>query len=197
MSFKKVLTQEETNDIVNKLKSGLTINHLRNVTGYGTFRLKEILKNAGLALSNDRSHKGRITKAFENIFIESSKTGNATVVKSIKQHNLIPHATCYHCGLAEWLNGKLTLELDHINGNNRDHRLDNLRFLCPNCHSQTSTYKGKGINNGKVKVSDAALIRALKETPNIRQALIQVGLSPKGGNYNRAHQLNSIYNRVL
>lgn len=39
----------------------------------------------------------------------------------------------------------LTLQLDHINRVNNDHRLTNLRFLCPNCHSQTDTYAGKNM----------------------------------------------------
>ena len=43
----------------------------------------------------------------------------------------------------EWLNQKLILQLDHINGTHDDNRLENLRFLCPNCHSITDTYAGK------------------------------------------------------
>ena len=47
------------------------------------------------------------------------------------------------CGVSEWMGKPITLELDHINGNNSDHRIENLRMLCPNCHSQTSTHRFK------------------------------------------------------
>lgn len=42
-----------------------------------------------------------------------------------------------------WNNRPLTLQLDHINGNRKDNRLENLRFVCPNCHSQTDTFSGR------------------------------------------------------
>lgn len=48
---------------------------------------------------------------------------------------------CGECGISEWNNKPLTIELDHINGINDDNRLENLRWLCPNCHSQTETFK--------------------------------------------------------
>jgi ssDNA-binding Zn-finger/Zn-ribbon topoisomerase 1 len=54
---------------------------------------------------------------------------------------------CEKCGISEWQGKDLTLQLDHINGKSRDNRLENLRLLCPNCHSQTDTFcrrkKGK------------------------------------------------------
>jgi Zn finger protein HypA/HybF involved in hydrogenase expression len=51
---------------------------------------------------------------------------------------------CVKCGNnGEWMGEKLSLEIDHINGINNDNRLENLRILCPNCHSQTPTFKNK------------------------------------------------------
>ena len=50
---------------------------------------------------------------------------------------------CLVCGISSWQGKKLTCELDHINGDRTDHRLENLRILCPNCHSQTETFRSK------------------------------------------------------
>ena len=44
-----------------------------------------------------------------------------------------------------WNEKPLVLQLDHINGDNTDNRIENLRFLCPNCHSQTETFGGKNL----------------------------------------------------
>lgn len=69
-------------------------------------------------------------------------SGRASVRRVIIKDNLIPYE-CGECGISEWNGKQLALHLDHINGKNGDHRLENLRFLCPNCHSQTDTYTGK------------------------------------------------------
>lgn len=51
---------------------------------------------------------------------------------------------CEHCAWAEKTSdGHLPLELDHINGDRYDNRLENLRVLCPNCHSLTPTHRGR------------------------------------------------------
>ena len=50
---------------------------------------------------------------------------------------------CECCGLSEWRGVPLSLNLHHKNGINNDHRIENLSFLCPNCHSITDTFAGK------------------------------------------------------
>jgi hypothetical protein len=52
---------------------------------------------------------------------------------------------CEACGRGEWNGYPIPLELDHINGRRDDNRLENLRVLCPNCHAQTETYRGRNI----------------------------------------------------
>lgn len=53
---------------------------------------------------------------------------------------------CELCNISSWNGFELQCELDHINGDSNDHRLNNLRVLCPNCHSQTSTFRAKNMN---------------------------------------------------
>ena len=55
---------------------------------------------------------------------------------------------CHICGIDEWNDKAIVLQLDHINGVKRDNRIENLRFLCPNCHSQTDTFAGKNKKAG-------------------------------------------------
>lgn len=80
----------------------------------------------------------------ECILVEDTKyTNMSRLKKRLIAANLIEYK-CSKCGNSgEWMGEELILQLDHINGNNRDNRIENLRFLCPNCHSQTETFCGK------------------------------------------------------
>jgi 5-methylcytosine-specific restriction endonuclease McrA len=56
---------------------------------------------------------------------------------------------CQACGLTHWLGRPLSIQLDHVNGIRNDNRLENLRMLCPNCHSQTETYGGRNARRAR------------------------------------------------
>lgn len=97
---------------------------------------------------------------------------------------------CNKCDLNMWLGEKLTLELEHKDGNHHNNNRENLELLCPNCHSLTVTWRGRNKQNNKNKVSDFELLNSLLINEwNIRQSLINVGLAPKGGNYVRCNKL--------
>lgn len=77
----------------------------------------------------------------------STYGGGTTTLKQRLIKEGILEQKCYRCGLTHWLEQKLSLELDHINGNRFDNRKENLTILCPNCHSLTPTYRGRGKKN--------------------------------------------------
>lgn len=75
--------------------------------------------------------------------------GRFNLKKRILRLSLLKYE-CSECSLPPKWNGKvLSLQLDHINGVNNDNRIENLRFLCPNCHSQTETFAHKNRKNYK------------------------------------------------
>lgn len=70
---------------------------------------------------------------------------------------------CSTCEISDWFNQKLSLEIDHIDGNSENNNLENVRFLCPNCHSQTPTFKGRNI--GRYKINNASVSSSASTRP--------------------------------
>lgn len=106
-------------------------------------------------LNNDNNKNGVNKIPLEDIMIENSTYTNKTRLKIRLINEKLLVYKCEICGNnGEWNNKPIVLHLDHKNGVNNDHRLNNLRFLCPNCHSQTETYSGK--NYGKYIDGDIA-----------------------------------------
>lgn len=92
-----------------------------------------------------RSSTQKTTTVNKNkLFSSNSKHSKNVLRKFILKENLLEYK-CAICGISHWNDKTLSLELDHINGVNNDNRLENLRWLCPNCYSQTSTYGSKNI----------------------------------------------------
>lgn len=89
---------------------------------------------------------------------------------------------CEKCGnIGEWNGVPLSLHLDHKNGVNNDHRIENLRFLCPNCHSQTETYAGKNMEKAQnVKPVKITKVEIPKDTTIYKCANCGIKISGKG-----------------
>lgn len=78
------------------------------------------------------------------IFKQNSKAGTNVLKRHLLRSGKKQYI-CECCGLSEWMGEKIPLEIHHINGNTMDNRIENLQFLCPNCHAQTDNYRGKNI----------------------------------------------------
>lgn len=78
----------------------------------------------------------------EEILVENSTYQTNKLRKRLLKEGFKEHR-CEVCLLTEWQGKEIPLELDHLNGCNNDHRLFNLRLICPNCHAQSENYRGK------------------------------------------------------
>ena len=99
--------------------------------------------------SNERRVRGlrvsheRVRLSLSAVYCERSHVLGGTLRKHARRH--FPPSRCAICGITDSWNGMpLTLQLDHVNGVYSDNRVENLRWLCPNCHSQTSGFAGRG-----------------------------------------------------
>ena len=117
----------------------------------------DFLRKRILSLNIDVSHFSKRSFSFNEradvnqIFVKNCKYSMNTVRKYAKR---FLNYTCQQCKLKPiWNNGLLVLQLDHINGDRSDNRKENLRWLCPNCHSQTGNFSGKK-NKWRIKPSE-------------------------------------------
>ena len=79
----------------------------------------------------------------EEVFIKNSPVTQKVLRGYIERHQVIEYK-CQTCGNdGTWQNGTISLEVDHIDGDNTNNEISNLRYLCPNCHALTETYRGK------------------------------------------------------
>lgn len=153
MSKSKIsnLSYEDTKKLVNDSKCLSDI--LRKLslhTSSGNFRtLKRKLKKENINYEHIVTEKSKIGTfrskiELEDILTENSIYTNPNLLKRRLIKDGFLQLTCQECGIGpSWNNKNLCLQLDHINGVSDDNRLENLRLLCPNCHSQTNTYAAR------------------------------------------------------
>ena len=137
-------TDEEFREIVAR---NISLNGVALAIGYTTAngttgtKLRNRIKELGI--STEHFTRKPITRTPENIFIENSTAAQKTLRKYYLEGKYTPYI-CSICGQEPiWQGKELTLILDHINGHNKDDRLENLRWVCPNCNQQLDTTGSK------------------------------------------------------
>lgn len=149
MTFSKLTTisEEELKELVKNSYSKKEVLNALGISGRGHSydKLNEIITNYDIDISHFVINK-KVNKYenIEDVLIEDSPYKNTNRLKKRLIKEGVLEEVCVECDQLPLHNGKpLTLQLDHINGISNDNRLENLRLLCPNCHSQTPTYSGK------------------------------------------------------
>ena len=183
----KILNREELKNIPVECKNCSKI--FKNIFSASAHYAHCTGKNSTKHLDKKRNwKKNKFDLSVDEIFAKDSRLDTGRVKKILIALKLRVYE-CEICKCKEWQGKALVLELDHINGDNKDHRLENIRLLCPNCHSQTPNFRGRNKNLGKKFVDDKTLKQEL-QTNNIRNALLNVGMVPSGTNYARCKKLS-------
>ena len=103
---------------------------------------------AGKYCSNICQQKFQMKLSIKNWLNGGKKPGKTTLKNYLNETH---GQKCSCCHLSKWLNKDITLEIDHSDGNPYNDSPENLRYLCPNCHSQTESYKAKNKGNGRIE----------------------------------------------
>jgi 5-methylcytosine-specific restriction endonuclease McrA len=146
------ISSEEFKDLVKKSSTIGQILRYFGLTNKGgnSNTVKRRVKHENIDMSHitlgKGSNKGKRfspRKSDAEFFCENSTIKRGSIKQRIIRNNLIKYE-CSECGLGDmWNNKKIVLQLEHKNGIGNDNRLENLTFLCPNCHSQTDTFSGR------------------------------------------------------
>jgi 5-methylcytosine-specific restriction endonuclease McrA len=137
----KIVSDEQIKEAYEKYE---TLNIASSELGMTIVSLWRRAKKIGLAWKDKNYRSVQPTKIptieildGRHPYYQTLKLKKRLIKEGIKENK------CDICGITEW-NGKLiSMQLDHINGDSHNHKLENLRMICPNCHSQTETYCGK------------------------------------------------------
>lgn len=150
-------SKQELESIVN---GSISMREVLNKIGYDTIggRNSDTVKKRIIEYGISTEHFKSVIpvqRNIENVFCESSTASQTTLRRWYRK--ISDDTKCEICGQGKKWNGKdLVMTLDHKNGNNHDNRIENLRWICPNCGTQLETFTGRNIRiknerDGKLK----------------------------------------------
>ena len=155
MPKQTIMSKISDKEFTQIVQSSQTYKEIAIKCGYSNFSgasnniVKRRIQELGLDFKSSKPES--VIREDKDIFIEDSPVNQSTLRKKYFIGNYSEYK-CTICGQEPFWNGKeLTLTLDHINGHNKDDRLENLRWVCPNCDRQLDTFAGRNIQREENK----------------------------------------------
>lgn len=197
------ISDEDFTNLVKNSKKKKDISDFFGVENVGS--INEAIRNRIAKLNLDTSHfMSRIEAStlarlvtkdiFEKEWLVANSSRNVSDVKKyLVKYDFLKYSCegCDNTGL--WKNASLTLQLEHKDGDNSNNQIENLCFLCPNCHSQTETFAGRNTKTKKRALSRSLTDEDIKNTiPNVRskgELLKYFGMSVSGDAYTRINRI--------
>jgi len=137
-------------EIINKLNMELNFKNYEYLISY------TLANNISTKHLGDGGKKRKYKVLINEVFIINNKKESNIVKTRLLNYGIVENK-CSICNIIDWQNIKIALHLDHINGINTDNQLNNLRLLCPNCHSQTDTFRSLNRDDVKNKITYTCL----------------------------------------
>lgn len=138
------------------------------------------LQSCNAKLAESRRQRARTKEScLQDILIEDSPFTRASIRGYVKRYDIIPYQC--ECGnTGTWRDKPITLELHHCNGNTKDNRPSNLRFVCPNCHAQEPTTNKR---KTPCRPREADVLTAFPRAQSMRGLIQLIGMVDNGANY--------------
>lgn len=129
-------------EIKKQFDSGVTLHEAAVALNVTVVTLWRRAKKIGISwkdIKRENKDKIPIKEILEGShpYYQTFKLKNRLINEGLKENR------CEICNITDWLGKPMTMHLDHIDGNSHNHKYENLRLLCPNCHSLTDTWCGK------------------------------------------------------
>ena len=144
-------TKEELEEVIKCSKNYNEVLNLLKLNQYYHRYLVKFVKENNTDITHFQG-PSLVRRTMQEILVKDSNGASSSGIKRYLLKEKLVENKCSVCKMdAIWNNKPLVLQLDHINGNHFDNRIENLRLICPNCHSQTDTFTGKNLRTYKEK----------------------------------------------